>query len=319
LGSLYAHRSFNFHSGEGPDSRVEGVTIADGYHSQGAGILVQGASPSIVNCRILRCVAQTDGGAVLCRDDASPVFVGCTFANNKAALYGGGIRLMLRTEADLSACTFRGNTSSRGGGIYSYGGTVALSGSAFLDNRAEEDGGAIYLHGDDGAIRDCLFARNEAETGMGGAACFSNSSPAVTGCTFWGNAAAVAGGIHLRIAAHPSIQNTVIASSKRGCAIYGSDPGYEPVLSCSDLWGNPGGDWISYIAVQNGTSGNFSSDPQFCDAAGGDFTLASTSPCLPGGHPDAFPCGRIGVYEEGCTGPTAVERATWGGIKAMWR
>ncbi|MFH1681566.1 MAG: right-handed parallel beta-helix repeat-containing protein [Candidatus Eisenbacteria bacterium] len=319
LGGLYAHRGFRFHSGEGPDSRIEGLTIADGSHSQGAGILVQNASPTVVDCRILRCVSQSDGGGVSCTDNASPVFIGCTIAENDAYFYGGGIRLELGTEVELSACTLRSNTAVRGGGIYSYGGTVALEGCVFLENVSEEDGGAIYLHGDDGSVLDCVFARNAAETGWGGAVYCGNSSPRIGRCTFWGNAADVAGGIHCRIASHPLIENTIIAASASGCALYAADVGYEPVLTCCDLHGNPGGDWIGLIADQYGVEGNISADPLFCDPHAGDLTLAASSPCLPGNHPDGHDCGLIGALGHGCSGPISVEQTTWGGVKARFR
>ena len=95
LGGYYAHRGFYIHSGEGPDSRIEGLTIADGFHSQGAGILVQNASPTVVDCRILRCTSQSDGGGVSCTNGASPIFRRCTIADNDTYFYGGGVRLDL--------------------------------------------------------------------------------------------------------------------------------------------------------------------------------------------------------------------------------
>lgn len=54
-------------------------------------------------------------------------------------------------------------------------------------------------------------------------------------------------------------------------------------------------------------------DPRFCGLGGGDPTLMSTSPCLPAWNPEAV---LIGAHGEGCVDP-AVERATWGAIKAM--
>lgn len=36
-------------------------------------------------------------------------------------------------------------------------------------------------------------------------------------------------------------------------------------------------------------------------------------------HPDGYDCGLIGALGEGCSGPTAVEHTSWGGVKAMFR
>lgn len=62
----------------------------------------------------------------------------------------------------------------------------------------------------------------------------------------------------------------------------------------------------------------FSLDPQFCGVAGSDnYFLQSTSPCAPGNHPDAFPCGLIGPLPVACGG-VATHAKTWGAIKAMY-
>jgi hypothetical protein len=76
-------------------------------------------------------------------------------------------------------------------------------------------------------------------------------------------------------------------------------------LACCDLFGNGGGDWIGEIAGQSGSSGNIAADPRFCDPAAGNYTVLDTSPCLPGHHPDAADCGRIGARGVGCSGPVA--------------
>jgi hypothetical protein len=90
-------------------------------------------------------------------------------------------------------------------------------------------------------------------------------------------------------------------------------------LSCCDLFGNAGGDWVVGIADQEGIRGNFAADPLFCDPENGDLTLRSDSPCLPGNHPGGAACGLIGALGEGCAPPTAVERASWGGVKTRFR
>ena len=75
----------------------------------------------------------------------------------------------------------------------------------------------------------------------------------------------------------------------------GADGSTSPVLSCADVYGNAGGDWMGIIAAQAGTNGNFSEDPLFCDHASGDVHLHEDSPCAnrPG-------CGWIGLEPIGC-------------------
>jgi len=73
-------------------------------------------------------------------------------------------------------------------------------------------------------------------------------------------------------------------------------------LACTDLWGNAGGDWVGPIAGQLGQAGNLSADPDFCDPAAGDFTLAAASPCAPD---QSGGCGQIGAWPVGCDWPLA--------------
>lgn len=92
-------------------------------------------------------------------------------------------------------------------------------------------------------------------------------------------------------------------------------------FSCNNVYNNalnynlPGG------TDPTGFDGNISLDAQFCSATprtDGNFYLQSDSPCAPGNHPVAHPCGRIGVYPVGCS-TTAVETKSWGAIKNMYR
>jgi len=94
-------------------------------------------------------------------------------------------------------------------------------------------------------------------------------------------------------------------------------------FSCSDLFGNAGGDWAGNIADQEGVNGNFSADPLFCAATQDNFTLFSHSPCLPGNHPDGADCDVIGAFGEGCFinvgAGEGLETASWARIKSQYR
>ncbi len=84
-------------------------------------------------------------------------------------------------------------------------------------------------------------------------------------------------------------------------------------LSCTDIFGNPGGDWTPLIADQLGVDGNISEDPQFCssDGSGDNLSLQSDSPCAD--------CeGEVmGCYEVAC-GESAATVSTWGQLKLMY-
>ena len=82
--------------------------------------------------------------------------------------------------------------------------------------------------------------------------------------------------------------------------------------SCNVFWaneaGNAGG---TYVLDPTDRETN----PLFCDPVGGDYTLQSSSPCLP---ENSQGCGQIGVFGEGC-GVVSVEPQSWGKIKDAYR
>jgi hypothetical protein len=60
---------------------------------------------------------------------------------------------------------------------------------------------------------------------------------------------------------------------------------------------------------------NISEDPLFCEEQTGEYTLQDCSPCLGAAHDG----GDIGAFGEGCECYVAVEDASWGSIKALYR
>ena len=81
----------------------------------------------------------------------------------------------------------------------------------------------------------------------------------------------------------------------------------EPALSCTNIFGNTGGNWTACIVDQLGINGNFSADPRFCAPLAGDYTLAADSPCTPAHSPAG--CGTIGSQPVGCATPIGIADA----------
>jgi hypothetical protein len=140
-------------------------------------------------------------------------------------------------------------------------------------------GGAIAATGGTVTLEACTFSRNQIliqdgyPVGSLGSALFLDSCTATIGeCLFAfnsGDAAIRCGGL--------------------GGA----------TVSCSNVFGNPGGDWSGCIAGQAGNNGNFSADPLFCDTAIGDYHITDASPCAPINNS----CGLLaGVFGVGCSG-----------------
>jgi len=161
-------------TGSGTDGTavLDGVTITAGQadvstfpteDSKGAGMYVQGGSPTIRNCLFRRNDAREFGGGLYVRT-GSPQVTGCAFEDNQARIYD--------TEGGAS-----------GGGAYVEAGNPLFSGCTFTANAVDGGGAGIYGRQGSPTIRDCRFAGNFGPA----IECFSNSSPVVERCTITGN------------------------------------------------------------------------------------------------------------------------------------
>jgi predicted outer membrane repeat protein len=258
-----------------------------------------------------------NGGGILCRGAAARI-VNCEFVDNEA---GAGGALSIYSNPDSTQvvdCSFIDNVAlERGGGVYVYDPNVRLSRCRFINNTAgSSGGGALYCQSANTAVIYCEFLNNSA-TGSGGAVRCWGASPSIVYSTFFYNNA-LSGAITLSSDSDPQISSTIIAGGAVGPGISCTDETCAPILLCCDVYGNTDGDWTGCIADQLGADGNFSADPLFCDIMSGDFSVEDCSPCLPGNNPLGAPCG-CGSQTSGCGCGEAIEPATWGAIKAIYR
>ncbi|MBK7672621.1 MAG: right-handed parallel beta-helix repeat-containing protein [bacterium] len=95
----------------------------------------------------------------------------------------------------------------------------------------------------------------------------------------------------------------VLVSHNQGQAVVVSGAGATVLPSCTDLFGNLGGDWTGALLPYLNTAGNVSVDPSYCDLAAGDYTLRDDSPLSPA-YSDG--CGLIGRHEVACPAPPSL-------------
>jgi hypothetical protein len=143
--------------------------------------------------------------------------------------------------------------------------------------------GGIYCVGSGARVQDCALIRN-----LGHGLQIGATGVEIENCT-----SALNGwdGIYLQYGSL-AIGGTI--SAFNAGAAFGSTSGTS-TMTCCDLYGNSGGDWVGPIAGQEGVAGNISKNPMFCDLAAGDLRLAGGSPCL-----NDPTCGRIGAHGQGC-------------------
>jgi hypothetical protein len=313
------HRGFYFHSGEGEQSMLGGITIKNGYRAAdtwpgccGGGILCAGASPTIAAC-VLRENTASSGGGLHC-NSSNVVVTDCEFWDNTAMGAGfGGALCAEGGSPQLTYCIFSGNSAICGGALRTSDPYLTVAHCTFIENSAPEASVAWFegwaaptltdceFTGNAGwvvlmcrcyyavVLTDCAFAHNPGD------AWAIYGSASLTACTLADNA----GGISVNGTC--TIENTIIAASRSGAAVQCAS-GSSATLTCSDVYGNAGGDWVGCIAGQNGVNGNISADPLFCDPDAGDYHIFNTSPCAPGQQPT---CGLIGALDVGCIAPGA--------------
>jgi hypothetical protein len=301
----------------------------------GAGMYcVDGSHPTVIDC-VFEGNSAWVGGGLVC-GDCSATFINVSFIQNYA---GAGAGAFVGNGATFANCLFKQNIGGgspmgpREGGGLSCWGTVNLVDCVFRDNRCYMGpGGGLLYRG--GSASDCLtltrctFTDNCVSYDYGGSLAMvgwhgGSAEVIISGCTLVGSGncgSSVGGGaLHIETDGSVILENTIIAFSDSGSAINCAGPGV-PVLSCCDIYGNAGGDWVHPIEDQLGVNGNISADPLFCDTLGGDYRLETCSPCLPGNHPHGYDCGvPIGAHCSGCACRGATTATTWGAIKSMYR
>jgi hypothetical protein len=330
-------RGFVFRSGETSAARLEGVTITGGWVTtspHGGAILCEKASsPSIDDCiftgnqwAAICCVGGSEptiddclftdnfgreGGAVS-HEESHPRLTGCDFVDNQAE-YQGGACHGHASSIELTDCRFDGNSAGNGGAVAALcGGGVIATDCQFIDNTGGSGTGAVLLFCFiDGTFERCTFAGNSALY-AGAISAGKMTGALIRECTFYGNQATFGAAICSDGDRDMQIENTIIAFGTTGVAIHCE---YSVYLSCCNLFGNEGGDWVGGISGQAGQAGNMCADPLFCDAAAGDFTLDEQSPCAPA-HSGG--CELIGAWGVGC-GSVPVTATTWGRIKGFYR
>ena len=341
-GSQYDfHRAFTFHSGEGPESKLIGLGITGGYYesdyySGGGGVHCdEGSSPTIEGCYFF----GNYGGGLYCRNQSNVEVSDCRFVGNSDHV-GGGASLLAST-CRFERCVFQSNSADySGGGMRCQGVNLRMYDCKFIGNVAGSGAELDVIYGEHIYFEDCLLKLNLAmqsywsciinfhgmvtgelvnctvvdnTTGLHGYGIVTSkmSHGILRGCTITGNSVP-SGTIIVFGELDGLVENTIIANNPGGLAM---QIGSIVDISCTNIWGNPEGDWTGNIAPYLGVNGNISLDPQYCDPTVGDYSLHVSSPCAPGTPPNEE-CDLIGAWPVGCS--TATKATSWSRVKTLY-
>jgi hypothetical protein len=261
---------FYFHSGEGSESVLAGLTISGGSGDYGGGIYCYTASPRIVK-NIVR--------------------------DNHVVWHGGGIACYDAANAEITNNLVMLNSSRRGGGISIDASDAIVTNNIIRENHARTVGGG-FIARESGSpiILNNIFTENYAGSGGGGVRTYACTPTYANNLIINNTGEYFGGGISTHVGSGSLfINNTVtgnIVPSGNGGAIYATD---NPTIINCILWDNQpdeiyGVSDVTYSDVEGGWSGdgNIDEDPQFIDAGNGDYHLQSESPCIDAGDPTIF-------------------------------
>jgi predicted outer membrane repeat protein len=272
----------------GSSTQVKDMIFRNGFGiGFGGGAQIVASSLTFERCRFENNTAMHGGGA---GGDGAFYLNACIFDGNHATDTGGAVACTDLPSPTIAACRMSSNTAISGGAIAVRNGCAPAITTAILDENIADQGSAIwwdFFTG--GTFERCTVVENTALALDGGAlACSPLSTPLVT--------------------------RTIVAFNSAGGAATLA-PGSSATFGCNDLFGNIGGNSIAG-AIDLGT--NLFLDPLFCNAAGEDYSLQGSSPCLLGGT-----CGLIGAVGAGPCLVVAADMPTqllsWGSLKARYR
>ncbi len=218
---------------------------------------------------------------------------GPAFANNGENAYhvvSGNGTAASTTITSVSITGGNADTApdNNGGGILVSGGSVTIDGCEVRGNSAQNGGGIAVLNGGTPTVVNSLVTGNAASSLGGGIADNSGAGLSLINSTVTDNSATLAGG-GVRVGF--SGTNTVVVSS----VLWGNtDSGGAPETAQISIFVGASAA-VDYSTVEGlsalGGTGNLGTDPLFIDAAGGDYRIGSTSPCIDAGDSTAVPAG----------------------------
>ena len=223
--------------------------------------------------------------------NSNPKLTNVTFSNNSST-DGGGI-FSWSSSPTLTNVVFSGNSASQnGGGMYNQSGTSTLTDVTFSGNSAGNYGGGMLNSNSSPTLTNVIFNANTAASGSGGGMSnWNNSNPTLTNVTFSHNSGGNYGGGMHNSNSSPTLTNVIMWGDtvNNGPEIYNESA--TPAISYSDIdgCGNSISGWNTSCGKDGG--GNIDADPYFVDAAGGNLRLQLTSPAIDAGNNVAVPSG----------------------------
>ncbi len=305
------------------DGEITGCNFNMNEAPWGAGLMMQYLTTTtyVQETRFYANIATAGGGGTFLHNKAAPTYIQCRFDENEAPI-GAGAYLSTKTEGSFINTAFEQNAASTyGAGAYCFDEYSLFDGCEFFSNTASSGGGGgICAYMSEAEVMGSVFIENTATYG-GALSIETTSDVLIENCTIAKNTSdgtMSGGGVFVYDNSNADVDNSILAFNVSGeglfCSLYST-----ATLTCTCVWDNDGGDWVSCIELQGSLSGNMTYNPLFCGLDFFDVYLCADSPCLT--DAPVNDCGvLIGAFDEGCVAcGSPVEQSSWGAIKALYR
>jgi CSLREA domain-containing protein len=252
------------------------------------------ATVNLTDCTLIENVGSFEGGAIM-NDHGTVTLTNCIVSFNTSNS-GGAFFCDVGSTTNIINCTISYNSAvgapgagGNGGGAYSQGGTLVVSGSTFMGNSADDDGGGISRSDPGALVLTLSTLKDNTAVGSGGGLSTTSTEGfivSVVGCTVSGNSAALGGGIQvsdgsLELVNSTVSNNTTIAGTGNGAGIraLGGPPHFFVVLTNSTIASNA---TALGAGAKGGGISNESSEPIFVKNCLIALNLADVGPDVSG-------------------------------------
>lgn len=286
-----------FSGGEPRTAVLRGFTITNGQASEGGGILVLDASPTIENNVVSGNVACTGAGIALAfsaalvrnNDVVSNVREGCS-----DGIGGGGFSIRDTSAPEIFENLIAMNSSSHGAGLLlSATGAPTIARNEIRGNEAEFQGGGIKIvNGSDALIVNNAIVGNRADEGSAFYWLIPSSAPAIRFNTIYDNSVSNPASATMHTEGFDEaaiVSSNIIVAATGETAFYCGEffDNAFPDIESNNVVAPSGTRFAGICPDQTGTTGNVSAAPEFADAGNGDFRLTRGSPMIDTGADDA--------------------------------
>ncbi len=242
------------------------VTLLDSeiYNNSGGGITTNGGSYTFTNLTIRNNTATTAGAGIFWQNLTAPATLTNVTLKDNSTSAAGGAMYSNGSTVNINGCTITGNTAGTDAGAWALGTSSShgtLTNCVVAGNVATGKGGAFTTNGGTLSIVNSTLADNVANGGDGGLLWNQNGSTTLFNSIIWNNSASGTGHVAYSNGGAVSLADTVIQND--GDGILNDAP------------------YLYSTNITFGLTGYRSdNDPNFMDAAAGDYHLQAPSDAI---------------------------------------